>query len=115
MSSIRWRPRNVVMPTSREVKKSFQVYRFGRSVNVNCFCFKRTFNLLDGGTPSAGGPKIYDGGTPSAGGPKKYDGGTLSGGGHKIYDGGSPSVSGNIKDGGTPSAGGSENYNGGKP
>ena len=75
MSSIRWRPRNVVMPTSREVKKSFQVYRFGRSVNVNCFCFKRKYTRLDGGSPSAPGPNVKDGGTPSAGGPENYNGG----------------------------------------
>ena len=77
MSSIRWRPRYVVMPTSREVKKSFQVYRFGRSVNVNCFCFNKKvkYNILDGATPSAPGPDVKDGGTPSAGGPQLYDGG----------------------------------------
>jgi hypothetical protein len=62
------------MPTSREVKKSFQVYRFGRSVNVNCFCFKRKFNIFDGGTPSASG-NVKDGGAPSGPGPQNYDGG----------------------------------------
>jgi hypothetical protein len=74
MSSIRWRPRFTVLPTSPEVKKSIQIYRFGRSVNPNCFCIKRKIEILDGGTPSFSG-RIFDGGTPSAGGPQIYDGG----------------------------------------
>ncbi len=65
------------MPTSHEVKKSIQVYRFGRSVNLNCFCGppRRKINILDGGIPFAPGPNIKDDGTPSAGGSKFYDGG----------------------------------------
>lgn len=80
MSGIRWRPTYIVQPTSPEIKKSFQIYRFGRSVNFNCcrvnnLNIKIKYDILDGGTPFVSGPAIKDGGIPSAGGPQIYDGG----------------------------------------
>lgn len=79
MSGIRWRPTYIVQPTSREVKKTFQIYRFGiRNLNcckINYPKIKIKYNILDGGIPFASGPAIKDGGIPSAGGPQVYDGG----------------------------------------
>jgi hypothetical protein len=77
MSGIRWRPTYIVQPTSPEVKKTFQVYRFGRTINLNC-CKKSKikYDFLDGGSPFTSGLAIKDGGSPSAGGPKIYDGGS---------------------------------------
>ena len=80
MSGIRWRPAYIIQPTSPEVKKTFQIYRFHRTINLNC-CrinytrIKKKYNILDGGIPFSSGPAIKDGGIPSAGGPKIYDGG----------------------------------------
>ena len=76
MSGIRWRPKYIIQPISPEIKKTFQIYRFGIR-NLNC-CEKipkMKYNILDGGSPFASGPAIKDGGIPSAGGPQIYDGG----------------------------------------
>jgi hypothetical protein len=79
MSGIRWRPTYIVQAQSPEVKKTFQIYRFGRSANFNCCRINNPiiikYNILDGGIPFASGPAIKDGGIPFASGPKLYDGG----------------------------------------
>ena len=77
MSGIRWRSTYIIQPTSPEVKKTFQVYRFGRTINLNC-CKKSKikYDILDGGLPFASGPAIKDGGIPSASGPQIYHGGS---------------------------------------
>lgn len=75
MSGIRWKPKYIVQPTSPEIKKIIQVYRFGIRNSNCCEKIKIKYNFFDGGTPSAGGSAIKDGGIPSAGGPQGYDGG----------------------------------------
>jgi hypothetical protein len=79
MSGIRYQPRYTVLPTSPEVKKSIQSFSHRGNIRICCLIKPQIplpkLKILNGGTPSSGGPAIKNGGTPSSGGTKVYSGG----------------------------------------